>query len=378
MNQVSGKDTNYKGLPTTGKWIKWKHRSYREPNGEEIVSWYKGEVMKYTDIIENTKAVMVKNMNGVDTNTENRTNILTQEYFQDQSNWSYCDIPGEEEIENSKWEGLNKKIGNRFCNRCNCSNKKLQICTGCYKVYYCDQTCQLDNWNSHKEDCKREKIVLKPASWYPLSEVSIDLKKSQARTQNEGHQILQAALNGNFTVKRTEGDLTVAFTGPKSSDLEVGKKYALNVINREFTFEWEGLHSMDHSIPKGHPTSCFLLEVLMKSYLKDVSMKEGGLHYLAGYQIFWFMLINFNTYGTVAPFYGPCICNPKNVKAQMPPELRELRKKWNKMFMRAKADINDVQCMYCGIHTRDDCHNFENCPYKHDVEWKKEKKKTPL
>jgi len=371
--QVSGKETTYKGLPTPGKWIKWN-----SGKSSDLGSWSKGEVMEYTEM-----GVEINNMNGVDLNE-----LTQQDVAEDHSLWSYCEIPGQEEKEKAEWEGLNREIGHRFCNKCNCVTKKLQICKGCYKVYYCDETCQLDNWSSHKDDCKREKTVRRPDPRYPLSELSTIWKEVQVRTQNERHQVLQAALNGNFTVKHSEGDLTVAWHlvhGPKSTDLVFGNKYELNVNSEVFTFEWEGLNPMEHSIPEGHPTSCVLFES-MEEHLNDEEFMEefnqkvslqyiAGMHLLQLDSVFWSMVINFNTYGTVAPFDGPCRCNSKNVKAQMPPERRELRKKWNKFFKRAKADINDVQCMYSA--SKVGCQNYENCPYKHQVEVKKEKKKTP-
>jgi len=78
------------------------------------------------------------------------------------------------------------------------------------------------------------------------------------------------------------------------------------------------------------------------------------------------MLINFNTFGTVAPFNGACHCNPGNVKGQMPPKLRAMRRKWDRIFKRAKAHKTDVQCMYS--ETEEGCHNYNDCPYKHDIE----------
>jgi len=349
LKQVSDEDTTYKGLPTIGKWIKWNIAGY------EI----KGVVLDYIEF----GSIKIKEMNGL---------VNITHYFHE-NNWSYCEIPGLEEKERAEWELLNKNIGGRFCNKCKCDNKKLQICKGCFKVYYCDETCQLDNWNSHKGDCKREKRRRKPDPRYPLPGVSNDVKIRQVQTQNECHQILRDALNGNFTVKRKEGEFTVAISDPKSSDLEWGEWYELNINNMKITFFWDGLMPMDHSIPEGHPTSCCLLD-LMEHFLSNEECTKGVLHYIiADCDILnhvMTMLINFKTYGTVAPFYGPCDCNPKNVKAQMSPERRELRKKWNKMFKRATADINDVQCMFSD--SEEGCHNYENCRFKHDVYVKKE------
>ena len=126
----------------------------------------------------------------------------------------------------------------------------------------------------------REKTVRRPDPRYPLTEVSTIWKEYQVRTQNECHQILQAALNGNFTVKRSEADFTVAFTGPRSTDLEFGKEYEVNVNGKVFKFEWEGLNPIEHSIPEGHPTSC-LLFWSMEEHLNDGEFINYRLHNIA-------------------------------------------------------------------------------------------------
>lgn len=94
------------------------------------------------------------------------------------------------------------------------------------------------------------------------------------------------------------------------------------------------------------------------------------MHYLVDYTmdpgLFWGMALNFNTFGTVAPFDPNCNCKfPK-----MPLNYKKLKKQWDKIFFRAKEDINDVQCMFAD--TKEGCHSFGlptglGCKFKHDI-----------
>lgn len=46
------------------------------------------------------------------------------------------------------------------CNKCNvCKQKhtKFYKCAQCKAVSYCGSTCQREDWNKHKQDCKHEK-----------------------------------------------------------------------------------------------------------------------------------------------------------------------------------------------------------------------------
>ena len=55
---------------------------------------------------------------------------------------------------------------------------------------------------------------------------------------------------------------------------------------------------------------------------------------------------------------------------KMPSKWRRLRKRWDEIFSRAKADIKDVQCRFSD--TKEGCHAFGlpgvlGCRYKHDI-----------
>ena len=42
------------------------------------------------------------------------------------------------------------------CNNCQNTTRDLSACSGCYKVTYCNESCQKANWKIHKADCKKE------------------------------------------------------------------------------------------------------------------------------------------------------------------------------------------------------------------------------
>lgn len=43
-----------------------------------------------------------------------------------------------------------------LCSECNLTEAKYQ-CSGCHKVKYCSQKCQINNWNNHKSSCKQHR-----------------------------------------------------------------------------------------------------------------------------------------------------------------------------------------------------------------------------
>ena len=82
---------------------------------------------------------------------------------------------------------------------------------------------------------------------------------------------------------------------------------------------------------------------------------------------FWMMVLNYNTFGIVAPLNQGCGCNFQ----KMPTKWLRLRRDIDKMFSRAKADIRDVQCRYADEEEYG-CHAFGlpgdlGCKFKHDI-----------
>ena len=89
---------------------------------------------------------------------------------------------------------------------------------------------------------------------------------------------------------------------------------------------------------------------------------------------FWMMVLNHNTFGTVAPLNLGCGCK----FSKMPTKWLRLRRDIDKMFSRAKADVKDVQCMFADVEEYG-CHAFGlpgdlGCKFKHDILAEKEKK----
>ena len=292
-------------------------------------------------------------------------------------NWRYIEAPKQEELRAAEDKSFNRAMGGLSCNSCGCDTKKMMQCAGCHKVFYCDANCQKADWRAHKSACKREKVVLRANPRYPLPSSCAQLASVQARAQVENNKLLRDALAGRFTVRHTgsmwflpEQDGGAIVENPKSGvDLLCLERYKLIIRNKEFNFKWRGTCTPSHSIPEGIPTAC---DTFLYMEMMDEKVKQGGLHYMAsmedvaGTETFWYMLINFNTFGTVAPFHAPCHCNPSNKDGQMPPKKGRLRRRWDKMFKRAKANPHDVQCMFAD--TEIGCQNFSNCPFKHDVE----------
>ena len=194
--------------------------------------------------------------------------------------------------------------------------------------------------------------------------------------------MLQDALAGRFSVQHTGSMLFVQpntvgkpiIQNPKAGvDMEQGERYKLLCGDTEFHFKWRGLEVPGHSIPEGKNVACSTFQY-MEMELVTEEVKNGGLLHLAGCgETFWYMLINFNTFGTVAPFHAPCHCNPGNTEGQMPPLWRQLRRRWDKLFQRAKESARDVQCMFSS--TPEGCHNVDDCRFKHEVEVKKTSKR---
>src|SRR5579872_5115623 len=45
------------------------------------------------------------------------------------------------------------------CGSCNKTAEKLQKCTGCYFILYCDRDCQKKHWPKHKLVCQQKKYI---------------------------------------------------------------------------------------------------------------------------------------------------------------------------------------------------------------------------
>ena len=309
---------------------------------------------------------------------ESGSKCYQDEFFYRNSKWKYIEEPSSEDLDKAKEERLGYK-----CNHCNLFSTSLKMCNGCMEVRYCNKDCQTNDWDNHKDDCRKFKFVLKlnPRYPLPLGKVIRNLARDQKAFQDKLNKILKSALKGNFKVY-IDGEWK---TNPKATELNYGSYYALvSSANKEYTYRFMqnflNHHAHSHS---NQPSACALLEMLMM--FKGQGLELHNLVYesthennLVGYTYncngtIWGMALNFNTFGTVAPFHPDCRCN----YAKMPSKWRRERKHWDEIFSRAKADIKDVQCM--DADTKAGCHAFGlagdlGCQFKHDILVKEEMK----
>ena len=345
--------------PEVGRWIKYTDRQgelkckvYRYEDGGSV-GWTLG-VGAYQET--ERQAVVEYDVGDED---------MLSEPFLKMINWSYTGAPGEEELEIAVTK-RNNEIRGISCQTCKSTSSKLLKCKACKKVYYCDIDCQRKDWPTHQTTCVRGKVVLQPNPRYPLAEVQQQLAISQKKIQEDFNAALVDAFNGNFKIK-INGEWV---RKPKATDLKASYRYELrhdSAGDKVVHFKQRALESLEHT--NGEPSSCSFF-MTMELCMEQNGFKVGGLHYLVGYEMdpnfFWGMVLNFNTFGTVAPFHTNCSCKfPK-----MPPNYKEMKKKWDKMFSRAKAFPTDVQCMFAD--TCIGCHSFRldgkaGCRFKHDI-----------
>ena len=297
--------------------------------------------------------------------------------------WKYIEEPSYEELDNAK----EKRFGYR-CSHCDKVSTSLKTCTGCMVTHYCNMDCLAQDWKYHKEDCKQTELVLKPNPRYPLAEVDQDRARATKNIQDELNKILKNALSGKFKVN-IDWEWK---TNPRATDLRHGASYTLltSINEEDYTYRFK-FYSLDLPSHSTLPGACDLLECLMlfagdNLELHDLVASDSHPVNLDGDTfncpgIFWGMVLNYNTFGTVAPF-NP-ICAHKFPK--MPSKWRRVRKCWDEKFSRAKTDIQDVQCMFADIiaDTEEGCHAFglpgdDGCKFKHDMLVAKEKKKKKV
>ena len=284
--------------------------------------------------------------------------------------WKYIEEPAQNDLTRAEKERKNNLLGYK-CNYCEGIDKDLLKCSRCKEVRYCNRDCQEKDWQNHQMECKRIKMVLKPNPRYPLLRVNEKIAFTQKAKQDKLNKILKNSFTGKFKVN-INGDWK---TNPKSSDLQSGERYCLYTLaNKDHPYHFKQRH-LEHSNHSSSPTSCGLYMLMEIVFDKDDFKDGGGLHHLVDYSmdpgLFWGMALNFNTFGTVAPFDPNCHCKfPK-----MPLNYKKLKKQWDKIFFRAKEDINDIQCMFAD--TEEGCHSFGlpgqlGCKFKHDIQVEKE------
>ena len=351
------------GLPQVGRWIKynWRRDGARvwlckvveyEDCESFGMSYYRGA---YQEI--ERRAVL--EYPGGDIDSEDET-------FFGKINWSYIAQPSEEELATLVLKRNNEQLG-YFCQACKTTSTKLLKCKGCKAVHYCDSKCQRDDWKTHAGVCSKKKVVLQPNPRYPMARIQTDMAVFQKDVQTKANAALMDALNGRFKVLINDRWVQ----NPRATDLETCERYMLkHDADQDNTIHFKHRYTDTSPHANGEPTSCSLYLTMELVLEEDEKYKEGGLHYLVldncDPGMFWGMALNFNTFGTVAPFTTTCHCNfPK-----MPPNYKKMKKQWDKIFTRAKLSALDVQCMFSD--TPFGCHSFglegdAGCKFRHDI-----------
>ena len=243
--------------------------------------------------------------------------------------WSYISCPTEAELATAVKERKNQMLGYS----CQSTKTDLQKCSGCNQVRYCGVDCQRRDWTSHQAQCRKVKMELRPNPRYPLPRVNREVGRAQKARQDKLNNILRDALTGEFRVE-IAGEWR---TNPPATELQTLERYHLvsaSAPHSRYYFKQRALESSQHT--GANPSSCSFFMTL-EMIMDTEPFRTGGLHYLVDFEMdsnfFWGMALNFNTFGTVAPFHTECSCNfPK-----MPPKYKQLRRRWDSMFNRAKA-----------------------------------------
>ena len=85
---------------------------------------------------------------------ENNKNISAANYFHMFPKMNF--LFGPSSIKKCKEDRIKIKetVGINNCVVCRIEENGNKRCTGCYYVFYCSRECQVQDWDSHKEDCK--------------------------------------------------------------------------------------------------------------------------------------------------------------------------------------------------------------------------------
>ena len=200
----------------------------------------------------------------------------------------------------------------QVCNFCKSISKGLLKCSKCKKVRYCGEECQKNDWTTHQNNCKAVKLIEKPNPRYPLANIDQMLAEGQKYNQEIMNQVLFNALNGEFEIKINDSWKS----NPKATDLEPFQKYPIR-YQAPFPITLNTVEtSLMHPSHCSNPTSCDLLADLTVEQMKQSNFVPS-LHNLLTKDFvmlvfdtnsdqnagqFSKMVLNFNTFGTVAPF----------------------------------------------------------------------------
>ena len=304
------------------------------------------------------------------------------------SSWHYVDPPSDEDLAEAMI-ARNNRMSCLECNHCKSITKKLLQCSKCKKVRYCGKDCQRKDWTTHENDCKKVKLIEIVNPCYPLKNPNKTLAAEQKEFQDQINDILHMAIKGNFKIKINEEWKK----NPKVTELEHEKKYLIScpspfLIKENYPYTVETI--LDPPTHCEKPTSCTLLQLLGKMYERDMKLNAwpNNIHSLVACwklipktgeiqasPLFWGMVLNYKTFGTVAPFDKSCECN----FTKMPTIWRKAQKIWDKAFTRATENINDVHCCFSDLGISDSvedkwdgCHGYGlsgelRCRFNHNI-----------
>ena len=299
--------------------------------------------------------------------------------------WEYIEAPTQDEIDLARTANHHKSEVYE-CNHCSSKQINMRKCANCMKARYCSTECQKEDWPTHQKDCKKKIKIKIENPRYPLANPDLNQAMNEKMIQDTMNDVLQDALTGKFKLfKWSIGgsdieDIVIDDDGiinPKSTDVVWGTQYAVvTQLDQYYILTTSPIEPESHC---SSPTSCSVYNLLDTLGHGDSQMKSifDSLHFLIMYasqdatSLFWRMAINFNTFGTVAPFDINCKC----AFSKKPRKFKQLLKFWDGKFKRAKEDLNDILCVYS--NSEQGCHAFGlpdglGCRYKHYIFVEKE------
>ena len=180
-------------FPEVGRWIcltigdcdfKYKVLNYEDTESREWTAWsgYKVEMEK--------NAIVMSDGGDKDS---------LDEYTLKNYKWKYINEPAPNELAKAEMERKNNLLGYK-CNLCARTDKDLLKCSGCKEVRYCGRDCQEKDWQDHRIECRKVKMVLKPNPRYPLTRANENIASAQKAKQDKLNKILKNSFTGKFKV----------------------------------------------------------------------------------------------------------------------------------------------------------------------------------
>ncbi|XP_059505664.1 ubiquitin carboxyl-terminal hydrolase 19 isoform X3 [Stegostoma tigrinum] len=144
-------------------------------------------------------------------------------------------------------------------------DEKLRRCTSCYRVAYCNQTCQMNHWSDHKNQCRAENIgcpfiISVPESRLTYSRLSQLLEGYSRYSVNVFQPPFQPGRISPDPPPCKMGNAQLSPGTPTSSEIGEGK-IPLEIQDRDF-----------RSVHRTHLTSSVSEPLLASAFSKGMSM----------------------------------------------------------------------------------------------------------